>query len=176
MASGFLEYEADQRHAEIIIREMNLKRGNSVSTPAVQQTGEEANLRLASPDMTKEESSRYRGLAARVNYLSLDRPDLQFAAKTASRYMAQPKVCDWDKIKRIARYLIDAPRAVQMFAWQSKPAHVTTCKRLPGTRVKGRSVTMSNSSLECTANKEYASRGANLLEDTTHTRVPPRLA
>ena len=75
--------------------------------------------------MTKDEASNYRGLAARVNYLSLGRPDLQFAAKTASKYMAEPKVCDWAKIKRIARYLVDATRAVQMFVWQRKPKHVT---------------------------------------------------
>ena len=44
--------------------------------------------------MTKDEASRFQGLVARVNYLSLDRPDLQFAAKTASQHMAQPKVCE----------------------------------------------------------------------------------
>ena len=77
--------------------------------------------------MTKDETSRFRGLVARVNYLSLDRPDLQFAAKTASQHMAQPKVCDWAKIKRIARHLVKASRAVQnSFACQGKPTQITT--------------------------------------------------
>ena len=109
-----ITYEADQRHAEIVIKEMNMKKANAVSTPSVPEPSEEANSRLSSPDITKDEG----GLVARVNYLSLDRPDLQFAAKTASQHMAQPKVCDWAKIKRIARYLVKASRAVQKFAWQ----------------------------------------------------------
>ena len=90
-----ITYEADQRHAEIVIKEMNMKKANAVSTPIVPEPSEEANSRLSSPDMTKDEASLFRGLVARVNYLSLDRPDLQFAAKTASQHMAQPKVCDW---------------------------------------------------------------------------------
>ena len=79
-----------------------------MSTPTVPESSEEANLRLSSLDMTNYEASRFRGLVARGNYLSLDRPDLQFMAKTASQHMAQPKVCDWGKIKRIARYLVKA--------------------------------------------------------------------
>ena len=76
--------EADQRHAEIVIKEMNMKKANAVSTPTLPEPSEEANSRLSSPDMTKDEASRFRRLVARVNYLSLDRPDLQFAAKRAS--------------------------------------------------------------------------------------------
>ena len=125
-----ITYEADQRHAEIVIKEMNMKRANAVSTPTVPEPSEEANSRLSSPDMTKGEASRFRGLVARVNYLSLDRPDLQFAAKTASQHMAQPKVCDWAKIKRIARYLVKASRAVQKFAWQEKTYTNHNARRL----------------------------------------------
>ena len=101
-----ITYEADQRHAEIVIKEMNMKKENAVSTPTVPEPSEEANSRLSSPDMTKDEASRFGGLVARVNYSSLDRPDLQFAAKTASQHMAQPMVCDWAKIKRI----VEEPR------------------------------------------------------------------
>ena len=119
-----ITYEADQRHAEIVIKEMNMKQANAVSTPTVPESSEEANLRLSSPDMTKDEASRFRGLVARVNYLSLDRPDLQFAAKTASPHMAQPKVCDWAEIKRIARYFIKASWAVQKFTWQETPTQI----------------------------------------------------
>ena len=116
-----ITYEADQRHSEIVIKEMNMKKAKAVSTLIVPEPSEEANLRLNSPDMTKDGASRFRGLVARVNYLSLDRPNLQCAAKTASQHMAQPKVCDWAKIKRIARYLVKASLAVQKFAWQGKP-------------------------------------------------------
>ena len=91
--------EADQRHAD------------ALSTPGVLVPREEAHVSYCSPDMTKHRASRFRGLLAGVNYLSLDRPDLQFAAKRSSRHMAQPKVCDWAKITRIARCLINASQA-----------------------------------------------------------------
>ena len=102
---------------------MNMKKAYAASTPTVSEPSEEANLRLSSPDMTKDEAPRFRGLVAHVNYLSLDLFDLLFAAMTASQHMAQPKVCVWAKIKRIARYLVKASRAVQKFAWQEKTPH-----------------------------------------------------
>ena len=76
-------HEADQRLAEIVIKEMNTKKANAVSTPTVPEPSEEANSRLRSADMTKDEASRFRELFARVNYVSLDQPDLQFAAKAS---------------------------------------------------------------------------------------------
>ena len=57
-----ITYEADQRHAEIVTKEMNMKKANSVSRPPVPEPSEEANSRLSSPDMTKDEASRFRGL------------------------------------------------------------------------------------------------------------------
>ena len=41
--------EADQRHAEIVIKEMNMKKANAVSTPTVPEPSEKANLRLSNP-------------------------------------------------------------------------------------------------------------------------------
>ena len=121
-----ITYEADQRHAEIVIEQMNMKKGSAVSTPAVAEASDEVERRLRSPELTGESATKYSGLAARINYLSLDRSDLQYAAKTVSRYMSQPREHDWGALKRIARYLVGAPRAVQTFRWQSSPGYVTT--------------------------------------------------
>jgi hypothetical protein len=122
-----ITYEADQRHAEIVvIREMNLKKGNAVATPGVPEAVDEANRRLYSPELDRAEAARYRGLAARINYLSLDRPDIQYAAKNIRRYMSLPRDHDWNSAKRLARYLIGATRAVQTFKWQVRQSLVTT--------------------------------------------------
>ena len=67
------------------------------------------------------EAKSFRGVAARLNYLAQDRPDLQFAAKEVSRRMARPTDGDWQLVKRVGRYLLGAPRAVQKFAWQYAP-------------------------------------------------------
>ena len=39
-------------------------------------------------DLTKEETTVFRGLAARLSFMSLDCPDIQFPGKAASREMA----------------------------------------------------------------------------------------
>ena len=57
--------------------------------------------------------------------MSLDRPDLQYASKEASRYMAMPRKNDWDLIKRIGQYLRHRPRATFMYAFQSEPTEFT---------------------------------------------------
>ena len=62
------------------------------------------------------ESRRYRGLAARMNYLSQDRSDTQFAAKEVCRSMATPRISSWGRLKRLARYLLAYPRLVWRFA------------------------------------------------------------
>ena len=43
-----ITYEAHQRHAEIVIKEMNMKKANAVSTPTVPEPSDEANSRLSS--------------------------------------------------------------------------------------------------------------------------------
>ena len=63
-----ITYEAGQRHAEIVIKEMNMKQANTVSTPTVPESSEEASLGSSSPGMTKNEASRFPGLVARVVY------------------------------------------------------------------------------------------------------------
>ena len=41
------------------------------------------------------EAKLFRGIAARLNYVAPDRPDMQFAVKEAARLMASPRQCDW---------------------------------------------------------------------------------
>ena len=73
-----------------------------------------------------EAASRYRGLAARANYLALDRPDIQFAVKEIARRMSRPTEADWSLLKRLARYLIKAPRGVTHYCWQAMPRRIDT--------------------------------------------------
>ena len=75
------------------------------------------------------QAREYRTLAARANYLALDRPDIQFAVKESCRGMAAPVVGDRRKLKRLARYLLEVPRLVSTFPSQVRqggpPASVT---------------------------------------------------
>ena len=57
-------------------------------------------------ELGKEEASRYRAAAARLNFLAQDRPDLQFLSKESSRRMAVSREGDWELLKKAWRYLI----------------------------------------------------------------------
>ncbi len=138
-----ITYEADQRHAEIIVKELNLEGGKATATPGtrddamngssmnkddielrVKGQGEEVtdqNTLLQGRELTK-----FRALSARLNYLAQDRPDLQYAVKEVARRMACPTQNDWLLMKRVGRYLLGAPRAVQEFTWQEMQAKLDT--------------------------------------------------
>ena len=70
--------------------------------------------------LNEEDSSRFRALAARANYLSQDRPDIQYATKDLCREMSSPTVRSWTGLKRLGRYLLDHPRLVHEFRRQGK--------------------------------------------------------
>ena len=120
-----ITYEADPKHAQHIMAEMNLHdHSKPLSTPCAPNDSEQVKVREESRSLNKDEAARYRGVAARLNYLALDRADLQFAAKCVCKYMSNPREHDWAPLKRVARYLLGAPRAVQYFQWQQSPRAV----------------------------------------------------
>ena len=110
------EYEADQRHAEIIVEELKLQDAKAVGAPGE----EEPKWEIEENEMEMEESdaTRYRRLAARANFLANDRSDIQYAVKESCRRMAKPVKGDWKRIKKVGRYLKGRPRLVYRFKWQ----------------------------------------------------------
>ena len=62
--------------------------------------------------------TRVRGVAARANYLSADRPDCQFAAKEICRWMVVPTEVAMAALKRQCRYLVGKPRLVFWYVLQ----------------------------------------------------------
>ena len=94
-----LEWEADQRHSDLITRHCNLGDDSEpVGTPGGKREFED---REGSPDLTHEEAFRFRAIVARGNYLAQDRTDVQYAVKELSRRMSTPKECDWVSAKRL---------------------------------------------------------------------------
>ena len=112
-----VEYEGDQRHAEIIVKQMGLLENTKCApTPGIRRKKEE----IDETELGQRESSLFRGIVARANYLSQDRSDIRFAVKELSRHMAKPRVGDIESAKRLAKYLIGRPRAVCRFVRQNK--------------------------------------------------------
>jgi hypothetical protein len=111
-----IEYEADMKHAKVICEEMGLDASSrGLTTATVKETREEVEEWMAEELLGKSEATRFRGLAARSNYLAQDRMDLQYAAKELCREMSGPKPSSWKKLKRLARYLLEYPRLVWIF-------------------------------------------------------------
>ena len=108
------EYESDQRHGEIIVKETDMGSAKPVSTPGTDSAVSGREER----GLSEGHAKWYRGVAARGNYLSQDRADVAFACKEACRSMSAPKVGDLEKLKRIGKYLAGVPRVVQHFPWQ----------------------------------------------------------
>ena len=67
----------------------------------------------------------YQSVVARLNYLCLDRSDVQFAFKEVMRKMSAPTEVDVQKLKRVLRYLKGAPRVIQTYLWEDLPEELT---------------------------------------------------
>ena len=110
-----LEYEANQRHAEAIVKDMKLEGGKVVVTPC--STESDLKDDLPNDDVIEDwkTDTLFRGIAARLNFLAADRPDLQYASNGTSKHMSKPSARGWRLLKRVARYLIGSARTVQKF-------------------------------------------------------------
>ena len=109
-----LEWECDQKVVKGLLEEAGLGDCNGMETPGmkVDEPVEERAL------MEPREATLYRRGAAKANYLAQDRVDIGYASKELSRNMANPRVGDELKLKRLARYLAKYPRCIVKYDWQ----------------------------------------------------------
>ena len=75
--------------------------------------------------LPQEEASAFRALAARINFLAQDCPDIQFPAKEVCQDMAVPTRNSWAKMKRLARYLVLRKKVVFQYHWQDEGCPMT---------------------------------------------------
>ena len=108
-------YKADAKHAKIIFEEMGLREDSKgLMSPCVKEEWSEEE-QIHEFDLDPEDMSKFRRLAARANYLALDRVDIQFAVKELCRDMANPSGESMRKLKRLARYLLAVPEWETIF-------------------------------------------------------------
>ena len=82
-----IEYDPSPKHAKIITKSTEVEHARSARAPGARRTQGPQDEQ----PLFREEATRYRAVVARLNYLALDRPDLQFASKTLSKGMADPR-------------------------------------------------------------------------------------
>ena len=109
-----IKYEADPKHRQMIWEYF----GFDESTRSLVSNGDKGHKEDegdAEP-LENEEPTRFRGLAASANFLSLDCPDLQFPVKEVCREMANPTQGSWKRMKKIARFWLAATGLCGNFA------------------------------------------------------------
>jgi hypothetical protein len=112
LTPGGITYEADQRHVEIIKRDLGLgAKVRYTPFPYEKITAEE--IAAPTPELPPHRATLYRAVVARANYLSQDRSDIRYAVKELSRKMSAPREGDWGRLKRLGRYLVQHPRLIQ---------------------------------------------------------------
>ena len=91
-----------------------------MATAGIEETVEEQDSPLEG-----DEVLTYRSLAARANYLSMDRPDIMFACKELCRRTSNPTQQSWRQLVRLAKYLKSHPRVVWHYPWQENMKELT---------------------------------------------------
>ena len=64
-----------------------------------------------------EELKLFQRVAARFNFLGMDRPNLLYSVKELMRKMASPRTQDLTTLKRVARYTMKYPRMTCRYPW-----------------------------------------------------------
>ena len=70
--------------------------------------------------MAGSEASEYRKVAARLNYMAQDSPDVMFGTKEGCRGMAKPTVGCLRKLKKLARFMVRRLAVRWRFVWQDE--------------------------------------------------------
>ena len=73
------------------------------------------------PELEHEETTKFRAVAARLNNLSQDRPDITSATMKLCLKMSRPDAQDLMNMKKTGRFLVGRPRVGCLFEWQANP-------------------------------------------------------
>ena len=111
-----IEIEADPRHCDLILKDLNLhqKNAKTVTTPSVKPKDG-----FVGDPVAKDDVRAFRSTCMRMNYMAEDRPDVKYVGKEIARFMSEPTNVAQDMMKRAGRYLKLRPRLVQCFEKQS---------------------------------------------------------
>ena len=111
-------WQADPRHRRAVMEHFGFNDQtkplitNGIKEDAMPEGREETILDAA-------ESTQYRALAARFNYLAADCPNIQYATKEVCRSMSAPTVRSQERLKKLARYLVGCREVKWYYRWQS---------------------------------------------------------
>ena len=103
----------------MLLEQLGLDR-NSTGLACIGEKEDREDADWEQEDLELEQSRGFWGVAARVNFLSLDSLDLQFPIKQCSREMAKPVKGSCKRLKKVGRYLINRESVVRTYHWQDE--------------------------------------------------------
>jgi hypothetical protein len=115
-----IEWEADPKHRKTIMDYFGFKEGHTDGISINGDKDRKEDEEFEREEVDSYEATSFRGLVARVNFLSQDCPELQYPAKELSREMSSPKVGSWKRLKKVARFMVKRRRVVWRFEWQAE--------------------------------------------------------
>ena len=145
------EYEPDCRHAELIVKSLNLENAKGVTTPSVKKRLEEV-LAMFPQQLDALQTRGYRSVLKVAAYLSQDGPDLSFSAKEPGQRHAETD-----------RTIDDQSEA----PWTVFVETSTTCSTVPRTHIHGKrwacmvAVTMLCASYHTKARRAWCLRASS---------------
>ena len=92
-------YEADPRHVEKMLEDMDMEECNPCVIPGAKGQNEEDD----EEELDGMLAWRYRSVVARANYLAQDRPDIRLSVKEPCREMSSPRKKGWRALKNLCR-------------------------------------------------------------------------
>ena len=116
-----VEYEADPRHADILLQEWGLDQCRPNTVPLTKAMVDQL---ADGEELSEGEAKRVRRRIARINHMPQDRPDLSYSAREQSRHMAKPKDGTKKAQTYAIRYLQGSPRCVEVWAADCNPEDV----------------------------------------------------
>ena len=109
-----ISYETDPRHVDLVVKALGVTK--PVTSPLIREPSSE--MDEEDVKLSEEEATLFRSCTMRIGYISQDRTDLQRVTRELAKGMSAPTQRHMEMLKRCARYLLHAPRVVQLFRRQ----------------------------------------------------------
>ena len=101
-----------------LLNMLNLTGGKGATVPGAQDIGKD-DRELEGADV-----KLVRTAAGRKQYIALDRPDIEYSAKTALQQMSKPTKLMQLRVVKVARYLKNNPRLIWKVPHQQQPRNI----------------------------------------------------
>ena len=121
-SSRGLWIEADPRQVKEVIRALDLEGASPAPTPreaAKEETRVEDTEESSDPELGHEETTMFRAVAARLNHLPQDRPDITFDTMKLWSNISRPDAQDLKNMKRLGRFLVGRSTVGCLFEWHA---------------------------------------------------------